>query len=170
MNAYSYVLPIFTIFTLVCGIIKKVDLYEGFADGVRQTISLLTGIFPYLAAVLVMTEVVKVSGVGNAVTAALSPFFSRLGIPEELTGLILIKPFSGSGSLAILSEVFQKYGADSYISRCAACIFGSSETTFYVSAVYFSACKKKKAGAAIIISLVSAFISAILACFLCKIM
>lgn len=170
MNAYSYVLPIFTLFTLICGILKKVDLYEGFADGVRQTLTLLAGIFPYLAAVLVMTEVVNKSGAGKIIIDLLSPFFLKLGIPEELTGLVLIKPFSGSGSLALLSEVFQKYGADSYISRCAACIFGSSETTFYVSAVYFSACKKKKAGAAIIISLVSAFLSAILACFLCKIM
>ncbi len=170
MNLYAYILPAFTLFTLVCGIIKKVDLYEGFAEGVKQTITLLAGIFPYVCAVLVMTEIVEKSGVGKIITDALSPFFSLLGIPKELTGLILLKPFSGSGSLALLSEVFQKYGADSYIARCAACIFGSSETTFYISAVYFSACKNKKAGLSIIISLVSCFLSAILACLLCKIM
>jgi len=170
MNFYSYILPAFTLLTLFCGIIKKIDLYESFAEGVKQTVSLLAGIFPYLTTILIMTEVASASGLSEFLIGLLSPLFSTLGIPEELTGLILLKPFSGSGSLALLSQIFEKYGVDSYISRCAVCIFGSSETTFYVSAVYFSACKKKKAGLAITVSLISAFISAIFACLLCKIL
>ena len=170
MTVYSYIMPAFTLFTLICGAIKRVDLYEGFSEGVKQTINLLAGIFPYIATVLVMTELIEVSGAGKSINKFLSPLFSFLGIPEELTRLVLLKPFSGSGSLALLSETFGKYGADSYISHCAACIYGSSETTFYVSAVYFSACKNKKTGLAIIVSLISTFLSAILSCFLCRIM
>lgn len=82
MNLYAYILPAFTLLTLVCGIIKKVDLYEGFAEGVKQTITLLAGIFPYICAVLVMTEIVEKSGVGKIITDALSPFFLLLGIPK----------------------------------------------------------------------------------------
>lgn len=166
----SYLLPVFILVTLACGIIKKVDLYESFAQGIKQTISLLAGIFPYVATVMIMTEVAKACGAVKEITQVLSPLFKTLGIPSELSGLILLKPFSGSGSLAVLSELFAKYGADSYISRCAACIYGSSETTFYVSAVYYSACKNKTAGKALIVSLFSALLSAIFACIICKIM
>ena len=100
----------------------------------------------------------------------LSPMWSFLGIPPELGPLILIKPFSGSGSLAVLSEVYATHGADSYVGRCASVIFGSSETVFYVSAVYFSACKNKRLLLPIIISLIAALMSAILACLVCRVM
>jgi spore maturation protein B len=100
---------------------------------------------------------------------ALSPIFTFWGIPTELTKLILIKPFSGSGSLAYLTEIIKNYGADSYISRCACVLYGSSETVFYISAVYFAKSKNKKRILPIIIILLSTFICAIFACKLCKI-
>ena len=134
-NAISILFPVLILLILIYGAVKKVDLYESFASGIKQTLDLLVGIFPYVATVLVMTEVAEASGVSAFVTQKLSPVMKALGVPHELTGLIILKPFTGSGSLAMLSEIFKTYGADSYVSRCAACIFGSSETTFYVSAV-----------------------------------
>ena len=115
-----------------------------------------------------MTELFSKSGISDKVIDFLSPFLSMLGIPKEITPLGIIKPFSGSGSLAILSDIFQKYGADGYIARCASAVFGSSETIFYVSAVYYSKSKEKRLTKPIIISLISTFISTVFACFICK--
>ena len=117
-----------------------------------------------------MTELFEQSGLSLALNKILSPVWQLLGIPVELGELILIKPFSGSGSLAVLSEVYATHGADSNIARCASVIFGSSETVFYVSAVYFAGCKNKNLLLPIIISLVASLLSAILACLICSIM
>ena len=149
--------------------IKRVKLYDAFTDGVKGAIPLVVSIFPYLAAILMLSELFEQSGLSAAVTGALSPVFSALGIPPEISKLVLVKPFSGSGSTALLSELFASYGADSYIARCASVAYGSSETVFYVSAVYFAGSKKTLAKP-VIIALVSNFISVILGCLLCRVM
>jgi spore maturation protein B len=92
------------------------------------------------------------------------------GIPTELTKLVLIKPFSGSGTLAYLNEILASYGADSYIGRCACVLYGSTETVFYISAVYFSGLKVKGLFKPIAIVLVVTFLSTALACLLCRVM
>ena len=143
-DATALLFPALILLTLFYGAVKKVDLYESFASGIKQTLDLLVGIFPYVATILVMTEVAAASGMSDFVTQKLSPVFKFLGVPPELTGLIMLKPFTGSGSLAMLSEVFKTYGADSYVSRCAACIFGSSETTFYGFRRLFFRLQEKK--------------------------
>ena len=166
----KYVIPAVILFVIIYAAIKKVPLYDGFVGGVKKAFPLVLKIFPYVLTVLVMCEVMEQSGLSLLLTNALAPVFGVFGIPEELIKLILVKPFSGSGSLAVLSETLASFGADSYIGRCASVIFGSSETTFYVGAVYFASCKKKNFILPIIISLVSAFISAVFAVFICKIL
>ena len=99
-----------------------------------------------------------------------NPFFRLIGIPKELTELIIIRPLSGSGSLALLEELYQTYGVDSYVSRCASVIIGSSETVFYIAAVYFSTTKVKKLRSAIPIALIATFIGTIFACLFCRLM
>ena len=96
--------------------------------------------------------------------------FGALGVPEELTKLVLIKPFSGSGSLAYLMQILEEYGADNYISRCACVLYGSSETVFYISAVYFASCRKKRRLVPIIVILSATTLSTIISCLLCRIM
>lgn len=168
MKYIGLILPISFILLFIYATLKKVKVYDAFSIGAKDGLLTVLSILPYLITIFVMTELFSKSGISDKVIDFLSPFFSTLGIPEEITPLIIIKPFSGSGSLAILSDIFQKYGADSYISRCASTIFGSSETVFYVSAVYYSKSKEKRLTKPIIISLVSTFISTIFACFICK--
>jgi spore maturation protein B len=117
-----------------------------------------------------MINLLELSGIKTRLIDLLTPFLSFLGVPSEVVPLIAIKPFSGSGSLALLDEIFTSNGADSYVGRVASVIFGSSETTFYIAAVYFSDCKTKKLFAPIVISLVATLISAAVACLLCRIM
>jgi spore maturation protein B len=168
MSVSIYILPAFVLIAFVLAFIKKVNVYDAFISGVNDAISLLLTIFPYICAVLIMSELFEASGLSLALTKALSPLLKPLGIPPELTKLILIKPLSGNGSLALLTEIYSTHGADSYLGKCASCIFSCSETVFYVSAIYFSQCKNKSARLAIIISLIACFLSCIFACFLCR--
>jgi spore maturation protein B len=165
----KYFIPALFLIIFISALIKKVKPYDAFTSGTKSAIPFAQSIFPYLVSIFVLTELFEISGLSNLISTLVSPLFSILGVPKELTKLILIKPFSGNGSLAILNEIFTNYGVDSYLSRCASVIYGSSETVFYVAAVYFAGAKTKKLFLPIIISLVSTAISCVFACFLCHI-
>ena len=167
----SYVIPILLLFTFVFSAVKKVKIYDVFTNGAKQAIDFTKGLFPYLVSILVLTNLFETSGLSNAICNLLHPVFKFLQIPEEVFKLVLIKPFSGSGSLAIVSQIYNTYGVDGYIARCASAIYGSSETVFYISAVYFASCKKQhKLIKPIIISLVASLFSSVFACFICRIL
>ena len=168
MKYLSLILPLCIIFISIYACFKKVKIYDGFVKGAKNGLSTVFAIFPYLIVVFIMTELFTISGLSEKVIKLFSPIFNLLGVPNEITPLVILKPFSGSGSLAILSEIFKTYGADSYVSRCACTVFGSSETIFYISAVYFSKSKEKRLTKPIIISLVSTLFSTVIACLLCK--
>lgn len=166
----AYLIPIMFLLILIYSAIKKVKPYDAFTTGAKSAIPFAISIFPYLASIFILTELFEISGLSNFICNLISPVFSILGIPKELTKLVLIKPFSGNGSLAVLTEIFQTYGVNSYISRCACVIYGSSETVFYVATVYFAGAKTKKLAVPIIISLVASLFSCVFACLLCLIM
>ena len=163
-----YFIPVLIIFIFLFAFIKKVKPYETFTSGAKSALNFALSIFPYLVSIFVLTELFELSGISNFITKILSPVFRFLGIPSELTKLVLIKPFSGNGSLAVLTDIFSKYGVDSYLSRCASVIYGSSETVFYIAAVYFAGAKTKKLTLPLIISLIASFCSCVFACFICR--
>ena len=119
---------------------------------------------------MIAVALLRVSGITSWLTQLLSPIFNALGVPPELTELVLLRPFTGSGSYALLEDVLVTYGADSYISRCACVIMGCSETIFYVATVYFSQTKVKKLLYAIPVALLCSTVGTILACLLCRVM
>ena len=174
MYAMSYIfpliIPLIFLTTFLFAGVKKVKVYDSFTEGMKGAIPLVISIFPYIAAVTILSMFLEVSGVGVRLHEWLSPVYTLFGIPQELAPLTLIKPLSGSGSIAVLSELLEKYGVDSYIGRCACVLYGSSETVFYIGAVYFAGVKRKKLTAALVIALVSFVISVIFGCFLCKFM
>ena len=166
---FKYFIPVFFLFIFIYSAFKKVKPYDAFTTGAKSAIPFAVNICPYLVAIFVLTELFEVSGISNAVSNFLAPTFRLLGIPKELTKLVLIKPFSGNGSLAVLTEIFNTYGVDSYLARSACVIYGSSETVFYIAAVYFAGAKTKKLALPIAISLFASFCSCVFACFICKI-
>lgn len=166
----ALIIPVIFVAVFVLAAIKKVNVYQSFTDGIREAFTFTVSLLPCLAAVFMMCQLFEVSHLSDLFTKWLAPVFGALGIPEELTKLVLIKPFSGSGSLAYLTGIIETYGADSYIARCACVCFGSSETVFYISAVYFAGLKVKKLALPIVCVLVATFISTVLACLICKIM
>ena len=166
----AYIIPVVFIAVFGFAVFRKVKIYDEFSAGVSDAVKFTFSLIPCLAAIFMMCDLFEISGLSAALTKLLSPFFSFLGVPPELTRLILIKPFSGSGSLAYLTEVINEFGADSYIARCACVCFGSSETVFYISAVYFAGLKTKKLAAPIAIVLFATLVSTVVACLLCRIM
>lgn len=167
---FPLIVPIIFIATFLYAIVKKVRVYDSFTDGIKGAIPLIVSIFPYIAAVTMLSKLLEVSGAGDKLSEWLSPVYSFMGIPQEVAPLVLMKPLSGNGSIAVLTEILETCGVDSYAGRCACVIYGSSETVFYIGAVYFAGLKRKKFTAALVISLFSFVISVIFGCFLCKFM
>ena len=171
MEKFSmYLLPLLIIALLVFSFFKKINTYDCFVQGAKGSFDLVISIFPYLVAILLAVALFRASGLASLCVQLLSPLFNFLGIPSEVCELVLLRPFTGSGSLALLKDILSTYGPDSYVSRCACCMLGSSETVFYVATVYFSKTSVKKLGIAVPIALVASFVSAICSCLLCKIM
>lgn len=165
-----FVLPILIFSLLVYGTIKKVNLYDSFVDGAKQAVKLCVNLLPFIAAIFLCLQLMRISGFDAVLTKIFAPVFSLMGIPPELANLVILSPLSGSGSLALLNDIYLEHGVDSYISRCASIIAGSTETVFYLSAVYFSGTKIKKLGLAIPIALFATLCGCILGCLICKIM
>lgn len=165
-----YIVPIFIILLLLYASYKNLNTYNIFINGAKGAIDLVVSIFPYIVAIMISVALMRTSGLTDLLTKAVSPVFNFLGVPSEVCELVLLRPFTGSGSFALLNDIFAKYGADSYISRCACVIMGSSETVFYVATVYFSGTKVKKLLYAIPCALIASLVAAIVSCLLCKVM
>lgn len=171
MNAFfALIIPIIFILSFAYAKCKKVKIYDSFTDGVKGAIPLIVSIFPYLAAVTMLSTLLTESGLEKILFDILSPLLKTLGVPTEIAPLLIVKPLSGSGSIAVISDILEKHGADSYISRCACVAYGSSETIFYIGAIYFSSVKRKKLSLAVLLALLTFLLSAVFSCFLCKIM
>lgn len=168
MKYFALIIPILIFFLFIYASVKKVKIYDSFVCGASNGLRTVFSVLPYLITVFIMTELFYQSGLSKFLINKFSPVLEFFKIPKELAPLVILKPFSGSGSLAVLSDIFSVYGADSYISRCACTVFGSSETIFYLSAVYFSSSKEKRLLRPIVISLVATFISTVFSCFICR--
>ena len=116
---------------------RRVNVYDVLTDGAREGLTVLLRILPPLVGLLTAVYMFRASGAMELLAGVLSPVLTRLGIPPETAALLLIRPVSGGGALAIGSDLMAQYGPDSYIGRCAAVMLGSTETTFYTIAVYF---------------------------------
>ena len=165
-----YILPIIFILVFVYSIYKRINTYDCFVKGAKGAIKLVVDIFPFIASILIAVALLRVSGITDFFFFFLSPIFNFLGIPTELCELVLLRPFTGSGSFGLLENIFTTYGADSYIARCACVIMGCSETIFYVATVYISQTKVKRLFYAIPVALVCSLVGTVLACLLCKVM
>ena len=169
MKYTALIIPLLFLILFIYALFRRVKLYDCFTEGIKGAVPLVVSLSPYLVSILILSELFEQSGLSARLTQALSPLFSFLGIPPEIGKLVLVKPFSGSGSTALLSEILASFGADSYIGRCACVAYGSSETVFFVSAVYFAGSKKKLAKP-ILIALIANFFSLVLGCLLCRIL
>ena len=135
--------------------LQGVDVYEALCAGAKNGLRLVKDILPPLVVLLTAIAMLRASGALDALAQLLSPALRLLGIPPECAPLMLLRPFSGSGALAVGSELMARYGPDSRIGRTAAVMLGSTETTFYVIGVYFGAAGIKKTRHAVCAALIA---------------
>ena len=139
MSLSELVVPVLLCFTACYALGKRVDVYTALTRGAEEGLNVLVHILPSLIALLTAVYMFRASGALALLTAAAGPVLEAVGIPRETAGLVLVRPLSGSGALAVGSELMARYGTESYIGRCAAVMLGCTETTFYTVAVYFGA-------------------------------
>ena len=139
MSLSELVIPAILCAVGAYGAIRRVDVYAALTKGAEEGLAVLLRILPSLVALLTAVYMFRASGAMEFLGRMLSPLLTALGIPPETAPLLIIRPISGSGALAVGSELMETYGADSYVGRVAAVMLGSSETTFYTVAVYCGA-------------------------------
>jgi len=139
MDLSSLIVPVLLAATAVYALGKKVDVYGALTAGAGEGLSVTVRILPALVGLLAAVYMFRASGAMDWFAQLLSPVLEVLGIPPETAALLLVRPVSGSGALAVGSDLIKTYGPDSYLGRVAAVMLGSTETTFYTIAVYFGA-------------------------------
>ena len=138
INVVSVVaIPLVLLVFLGWGFFKKVKVYEVFVEGAKDGFTTAIRIIPYLVAMLVAIAIFRASGAMDLLSTIVSPLTSLIGMPPETLPMAIMRPLSGSGSLGIMTELMKTHGPDSVIGIMASTMYGSSETTFYVLAVYF---------------------------------
>ena len=150
--------------------IKRKNTYNSFVVGAKTSFDLVLTAFPYIVTIFIAVEIFNSSGLAVVFADLVSPVFGFFGVPKELSQLVILKNFTGCGSLALLENIFEVYGADSYLARAGCCIAGCSEAIFYVTAVYFSKTKVSKFRYAIPVGVAANFIGAVVSCWICRIM
>lgn len=141
MNLTDFIIPVFFAGILIFGAIRKVDVFQVFCEGAAEGLKTTADILPALILLLVSVGMLRASGAVNMLTELLSPLCSLAGFPPECMQMVLLRPFSGSGAIAVYDTIATQSGADSFPEKVAAVLLGSSETTFYTISVYFSAIK-----------------------------
>lgn len=157
------VIPLFAI-------LRRVKVYEEFVDGAKEGFDVAIKIIPYLVAMLVAIGMFRAAGGIDMLSYVLTPIFTFLHIPlpSELLPMVLVRPLSGSGSLGFFTELVTKFGPDSLVSRMGGTIYGSTETTFYVLAVYFGSVAVYRTRHAVLAGLTADFVGMVVAVFTCR--
>jgi len=164
------IIAVIFILILTYGVFKKVDCFSSFRDGAKDGIETCIQILPSMVGLMVAIAVFRESGAMDYLVKLISPLTSLLNIPESVIPLSLLRPVSGSASLALLNDIFQTDGPDSLAGRIASVMMGSTETVFYTVAIYLSAIGIKKTSYIIPVSLLASTISFILACIICRVL
>lgn len=163
------IIPAMMSIILIHGYIKGVSLYDAFVEGAKEGFKASLRIMPYLIAIFMAIGIFKRSGAMNLLVNIINPFAKLVGVPKEVIPLALMRPISGSGSLAVVKEIIAEYGPDSFIGRVASTMMGSAETIFYTMAVYFGAVGIKDSRHTLPAAIISHIASVIASVFICNI-
>ncbi len=163
-------IPMLILIFIGYGAIKKVKIYEVFVEGAKEGFDVAIRIIPYLVAMLVAIGIFRAGGGMEILIYALTPFTNFIGMPAEALPMALMRPLSGSGSLGIMAEIIATHGPDSFIGILVSTFFGSTETTFYVLAVYFGSVSIRKTRHALVAGLLADIAGILGAVFIVKLL
>jgi spore maturation protein B len=162
-----WAMPILLVAIPLAGIIRKVKVYDVFIEGAKEGFDVAVRIIPFLVGILVAIGMFRGSGAMDLLMAGLRPIVTPTGFPPELVPLAILRSLTGSGSLAFTTDLIKTSGPDSLIARTAATMYGSSETTFYVLAVYFGSVGISRTRHAVPAALIADLVAAIAAVAVC---
>ncbi|WP_186438209.1 spore maturation protein [Cohnella terricola] len=148
---------------------RKVPVYEAFIDGAKDGFGTAIGIIPHLVAMMTAISMFRASGAMDAFVGLIKPLFESVGVPGDVLPLALLRPITGAGSLAYVTDLIKVHGPDSFAARIASTVQGSTDTTLYVLTVYFGAVGIRKSRYALKVGLFSdvvGFFAAVAACWL----
>lgn len=163
-----WALPVILLLILTMGLIKKVPLYETFTDGAKDGFKVAINIIPYLVAIIVAISMFRASGIIDIIEQICAPVLSKFNVPADTIPIMIVRSLSGSAALGVFSDIANNLGPDSYATKLAAVMVGSSETTFYVLAVYFGAVGISKLRYAVLVGLLADFIGIVAAISVCN--
>ena len=170
LNSLSvFILPFIIVFILVFAIYKKTPAYEEFTQGAGEGFNIAIKIIPYLVAIMVCVAALRASGAIGILQNLLAPLFDYFKIPIETAIIMLTRSLSGSATLGVLADIINNTGVNSYATKLAAVITGSSETTFYVASVYFGAIGIKKFRHALLAGILADIVGLFAAIWICSI-
>ena len=140
----TFSIPLIFLFIVSYGFLKGIKLYEAFTEGAKEGFTTAIRVIPFLTGMLVAIGIFRASGAMDYLTLILSPLTNLIGMPSEVLPMALMRPLSGGGANGIMNSLFNKYGPDSLIGTMASIMSGSTDTTFYILAVYFGSINIKK--------------------------
>ena len=158
-----YILPFIILLIITIGIAKKVPVYEEFVEGAKDGFKVSISIIPYLVAIIVGISMFKASGAIDLITAVFGNILDKLSVPVELLPIMITRSLSGAATLGLFSDIAHNFGPDSFVTKAAAIMVGSSETTFYVLSVYFGSVGIKKFRYALLTGILADIIGIVLA-------
>lgn len=161
-----WAIPSIICFILLYGMLKKVPVYETFVDGAKDGFDTAIKIIPHLVGMMVAVTIFRASGALDFMLAFFSPVLTFFHIPSEIVPLAIIRPISGTGALAITTDIIEQYGPDSFLGRLASTMQGSTDTTLYVLTVYFGAVGIRNIGYALKVGLWADLAGAVAAIFI----
>lgn len=162
----SLIIPIMVLVVIIYGVVKKIDIYDVFIDGAKESFDMTFTMFPCLLGMILGINIFINSGLLEFIFGFLKPFLNFINVPIQVFPMIVMRPISGSASLAILNNLFESYGPDSFIGILSSVIQGSTDTTFYVLTLYFGSVGIKKIRYALWVGLLSDLIGILSALFL----
>lgn len=161
-------IPLIMLVFLLAGYVKKVRVYEVFVEGAKEGFNIGVKIIPYLVAMLVAIAMFRASGAIDLLGGIISPLTNLISMPSEVLPMAFMRPLSGSGSLGVMTELMNTHGVDSLIGFISSTMYGSTETTFYVIAVYFGAVNIRNTRYALPAGLLADVAGLITAVFICN--
>lgn len=135
----TWIIPVFIVFVIVVGLLRRVNVFEAFVDGARESFRISVRLIPFLVGMLVAIGLLRDSGAMDLLVKYTAPLFSRIYVPAEILPMAVMRPLSGSAALAMLTDTLAREGPDSLLGRIASTMMGSTETTLYILTVYFGA-------------------------------
>lgn len=163
-------IPIIILLIIIYGVFEKKKVYDSFLDGAKEGIEIVFRMFPTLIGIFIAVGALRSSGLIDLIVKVIEPLTSLLKIPSQIMPLALLRPISGSASMAVAVDIMQNYGVDTFIGLVASTIMGSTETTFYTIAIYTSSIGIKRTRGILLAALLADFAGMITSVIIWQIM